>query len=490
MKGLSPERLTSLDDVAVPAYDRSKVTVGIVHFGVGNFHRSHQAMFLDSLMNRGEALDWGICGVGVLPTDLRMREALARQSGLYTLVMKHADGRTDARVIGSIIDYLYAPEDREAVLERLAHPGTRIVSLTITEGGYGVPEPDDAAGSDVVPGFRFSPFVLIAEALQLRIERGLEPFTVLSCDNIEKNVDVAKQRVIEAARKAAIPGLESWIGDHVSFPNSMVDRITPATTDVDRALVSERFHLIDTWPVVCEPFVQWVLEDDFSAGRPAYEKAGVELVDDVTPYELMKLRLLNASHQAIAYFGSLLGFTYAHEAVGHPSIAALMRDYMRVEATPTLLPVPRIDLDEYQESLLERFANPEIRDTLARLATDASERIPKWVLPVIRENLAAGRSIAHATAVVASWARYCAGNDENGRPLTQVDVRAEELRLAARSSEPAAFLALHEIFGELAEDQRFASAFASLLATIRAHGAEPLLRRLADEVAAPSGAVR
>lgn len=481
--------LPDRDHVARPTYDRSTSTTGIVHFGLGNFHRSHQAMYLDRLMDAGAALDWAVCGVGVMPGDRRTRQVLEAQDHLYTLVLKHADGSLEARVIGSVRDFLYAPDDPDAVIERLADPATRIVSLTITEGGYNIDRVSrefDLAAADVVhdlaePTRPRTVFGLVVEALRRRRDRGIGPFTVMSCDNIQSNGDLARRSFLAYA-DAADPALAAWIAEQVTFPNSMVDRITPVTTDEDRALVADRFGVEDAWPVMAEPFTQWVLEDRFCAGRPPFEEAGVQLVDDVEPYELMKLRLLNASHQAMAYVGALSGHAYAHEAASDPLIAEFLRRYLD-EATPSLRPVPGIDLDVYKATLLERFANPAIRDTLARLCAETSDRIPTFLVPVIRDNLAAGHSVDIAAAVLASWARYAEGVDEAGRAYTVVDPLADTLVPLARSQreQPLAFLRNESIFGDLADDFSLTAPYLSVLADLHEHGAQEALRRLLSE---------
>lgn len=473
--------------LSTPGYDRSAVTVGIVHFGVGGFHRAHQAMVVDSLMNEGKALDWGICGVGVLPQDAAMRDVMQRQDGLYTLMYKRANGSREARIVGSIVEYLFAPDDPEAVIEKLAAPATRIVSLTVTEGGYnfdpvtGAFNADDTAiRADLEPGAEpATVFGLVVEALARRRDRGVQPFTVMSCDNIQGNGEMARKSFVAFA-SLRDPELGSWIETSVSFPNSMVDRITPVTTDDDRVEVSRRFGVEDAWPVVCEPFFQWVLEDSFPEGRPPFEDAGVQMVDDVEPYELMKLRLLNASHQAMAYVGYLSGFRYAHEATGDEAISAFVRRYMDAEGTPTLRPVPGVDLDEYKETLMERFRNPEIRDTLARLCAETSDRIPKWLIPVVRENLAAGREVTLAAAIVASWARYAEGVDEQGEQIVVVDGLADELTAIARSQaqDPTAFIANRELFGDLIDDARFRDAYVDALRSFWSIGAHATAARL------------
>ncbi|MCE9683395.1 mannitol dehydrogenase family protein [Halomonas alkalisoli] len=488
MTRLNNDTLARLSpEVALPAYDRREVTPGIVHFGVGGFHRAHQAMTLDALMNRGEAMDWGIVGVGVMPGDRRMQQALAVQDHLYTLVIKHPDGRLEPRVIGSLVDYRFAPDDPAAVIEQLADPAIRIVSLTVTEGGYNVHPVSgefDLANPDIRhdldhPAEPKTTFGLIVEGLARRRERGVTPFTVMSCDNIQGNGEVAKE-TFSAYARARDPELADWIEASVAFPNAMVDRITPVTAEADIDELAARFGLEDAWPVVCEPFTQWVLEDHFGAGRPPFEGAGVQMVDDVEPYELMKLRLLNASHQALCYFGNLAGYRYAHEVCQDPLFVDFLLDYMRREASPTLAPVPGVDLERYRLTLIERFANPQVKDTLARLCAESSDRIPKWLVPVIREQLARGGEIHRSAAVVASWARYAEGVDEQGAPIAVVDRLKDELmRIAAGNREhPAAFIENCELFGDLAEDARFREAYLTALASLHQRGARATLEAL------------
>jgi mannitol 2-dehydrogenase len=457
--------------VAVPRYDRSLIRAGIVHFGVGGFHRAHQAMYVDQLMNAGLASDWGICGVGVLEADRGMKRALEAQDCLYTLVEKHASGEFEARVIGSIVEYLFAPDDPEVVIARLEDPAIRIVSLTITEGGYVV---DGASPKGA--------FGLITAGLARRRAAGLPPFAIVSCDNLQGNGDLARRVFSEFARLVD-PELGEWIEHDVDFPNSMVDRITPATTDQDRASIAQHFGIADAWPVVCEPFTQWVLEDSFASGRPPFEEAGVQVVDDVTPYELMKLRLLNASHQGLCYFGRLCDYVYVHEAAQDPLFRRFLRGYMDDEATPTLAPVPGVDLELYKGTLLERFANPEIQDTIARLCAESSDRIPKWLVPVIREQVARDGAIARSAAIVASWARYAEGVDEHGAPIEVVDRRREEVMNLAGADDPLAFIESRDLFGDLAESERFKDAYLEALLSIRRLGARTALAAFAAEVA-------
>jgi mannitol 2-dehydrogenase len=281
------------------------------------------------------------------------------------------------------------------------------------------------------------------------------------------------------------PGLASYVAENVHFPNSMVDRITPVTTDDDRKTVRDTYGVVDGWPVVCEPFTQWVLEDSFGAGRPPFEDAGVQVVPDVEPYELMKLRLLNASHQALCYFGYLAGYRLVHEVTQDPMFATFLLSYMAREAVPTLAPVPGVDLREYQHQLIDRFSNAQVRDTVARLCAESSDRIPKWLLPVIRHNLDTGGDILLSTAVVASWARYAEGVDEQGRPIEVVDRLRDTLVAAAQRQhdEPLAFIRHREVFGDLVDNERFVSAYRSVLSSLHHKGAKATLEGLAS----PSG---
>jgi mannitol 2-dehydrogenase len=461
--------------IGKPSYDRSEIGIGIVHFGVGGFHRAHQAMYVDRLLEMGQAKEWGICGVGVLPGDRKMANVMADQDGLYTLISMNPDGSRDARVIGSIVKYLFAPDDHEAVIELIAAPSTRIVSLTITEGGYSISD----AGPDSV-------FGLVTAALARRKDRGLSSPTIVSCDNIEGNGDVAREAFIAYAERTQ-PELADWMKANTRFPNSMVDRITPATSpDVIETLASD-FDVEDQWPVAAEPFTAWVLEDDFPAGRPSYEDVGVLLVEDVTPYELMKLRLLNAGHQALCYFAYLSGYRLVHDAAGDPLFAEFLREYMDSEATPTLLPVPGIDLPDYKQTAIDRFANPAVRDTIVRLCFGSSDRIPQWLVPVIKENLESGEPIRLSAATVASWARYAEGVDEQGEAIDVQDQLAESLVPLAKSQleNPTAFIDNVALFGDLGKEQRFVDAYLWALNSLHEVGARATLENLVHADASP-----
>jgi mannitol 2-dehydrogenase len=483
MTALSSATLSSLS-VSVPTYDRDAASVGVVHFGFGNFHRSHLAMYLDRLMEGGDGLDWGICGVGVLEQDATMRDVMRAQDCLFTLVLRHPDGSLEPRVVGSVLEYLYGPDDASAVQDRLDDPAVRIVSLTVTEGGYlknpatGAFDPEDpAVVHDLAhPDRPRTAFAYVVEGLRRRRHAGVAPFTVLSCDNLQGNGDDARQAVVGFARLVDA-GLADWIDAEVAFPSCMVDRITPSTTDADRAALSRAFGIDDGWPVPAEPFVQWIVEDEFPTGRPPLETVDVQFVADVRPYELMKLRLLNASHQAIAYLGAPLRYVLVDEALSDDRIRTYLERYMADEAAPTLGELPGIDLDAYMATLIERFSNPGIRDTLVRLATDGSNRMATFTLPAIRSNLDAGRPIGLGATMVAAWAEYWAliGRGEIVPPEVPDDVYAAELTAAAGDPRPEAFIEIEALFGRLATDEKFVAEYVARRASLRTRGVHPTL---------------
>ncbi|MBD2113743.1 MULTISPECIES: mannitol dehydrogenase family protein [Cyanophyceae] len=473
------------DRVRVPRYDRSAVTPGIVHIGVGGFHRAHQALYLDNYLEQNPGSDWAICGVGLLEFDQKMRDALESQDCLYTLVERSPAG-DDARVIGSITQYLFAPANREAVIETLADPQCRIVTLTITEGGYYVVEgtgefdanhptiqhdlqnPDQPQG---VYGF-------LTAALARRQQRGIAPFTVLSCDNIQGNGDMVG-RMLTTFADLQTPDLGGWIRENVAFPNCMVDRITPATAPNDLQMVADQFDIDDAWPVVAEPFLQWVVEDRFSAGRPDWESVGVQMTDDVHPYEMMKIRLLNTSHQLIGYLGSLKGYSYVHEAMADAQIRQAV-EHLMDEVTPTLHPVPGIDVTQYKQTLVERFSNPKIRDQLPRLCLNSSAKIPKWALGSLRDKLEQNGAIDYLSLTIAAWFRYLNGKDDQGHDMPIDDPMADTLTERAKlgGTDPMPLLNLTEVFGDLSQSSRFVEAVTQYLHQLHELGTEATLAKL------------
>ena len=478
-----PLSLATLHDlpprVARPSYDRAGLRAGILHFGVGNFHRAHQAVYLDRLMNAGKAHDWAIRGVGTRAPDAAVRDDLAAQDWLYTLVEQSAEA-SDARVIGAMVDMI-GPGDPQAVIAALADPLIRIVSLTVTEGGYYVDDagafdpahPDVAADRGPVPRTVFGQ---IAEALARRREAGVEPFTIMSCDNLPHNGRVARAATVGTARLRDA-GLADWIAEAVAFPNGMVDRITPATGPRELALVREEHGVADARPVFAEDFIQWVLEDDFPAGRPPLEEAGVEFVADVTAHEMMKLRILNAGHAIIAYPAGLMGIEYVHEAMAEPLVANFLDRLERTEIIPHVPSIPGTDPTAYFERCAERFANPKIGDTVRRLCLDGSNRQPKFVVPTIRDRLAASAPVDGLALESALWCRYCFGETESGETIAPNDPAWDRLQERARAAkaDPAAWLALDGVYGDVAHAPAFQAAFADALARLWRDGTEATL---------------
>ena len=480
---LSAEALARLPaGVAAPKYRRSELRAGIVHIGVGNFHRAHQAVYLDDLFNLGRDHDWAIIGSGVRDADVAIREKLKEQDWLTTVVEQEAD-RTHVRVTGPMIDFV-RPYDAEALLGTVSEPSIRIVSLTVTEGGYYISPATqhfDPAHPDIVADARNfgapkTAFGLVGAALKRRRAAGVAPFTVMSCDNIPGNGHVAENAVAGLA-ELADPELARWIRGSVAFPNSMVDRITPATTDRERAYLSDKYGLEDNWPVFCEEFRQWVVEDKFPAGRPALETVGVTFTSDVAPYELMKIRILNGGHAAIAYPAGLLGIHFVHEAMADEQIAAFLEKLTKSEIQPVVPPPPGADLDDYRELVARRFANPKIGDTIQRLCFDGSNRQPKFILPSAADRLKTGASVKGLALVSALWCRYGYGETESGKPIPPNDPSWGRIQTAAKRARmnPGAFLELRDIFGKLAEDPAYVGAFSNALSSLWARGVRSTL---------------
>ncbi|MDP9731549.1 UNVERIFIED_ORG: mannitol 2-dehydrogenase [Rhizobium sp. SORGH_AS260] len=483
--------LATLDEAkktaAVPSYGRDDLSAGIVHFGVGNFHRAHQAVYLDDLFNTGADHDFAIIGAGVLPSDTVMREKLAAQDFLTTVV-EQDNNRTGARVTGPMIDILPVG-DSAAIIEKLADPKIRIVSMTITEGGYFIdasgsfnPQHPAIAEDGRNPASPKTVFGLIVAGLKARREKGVQPFTVMSCDNIPHNGKVTKNAVVGLAALSD-PAFANWIGENVAFPNSMVDRITPATGERERNIAQDDFGIDDNWPVFCEEFKQWVMEDNFPAGRPALEKAGVQFVSDVAPYEHMKIRILNGGHAAIAYPAALLDIHFVHEAMEHPLIRAFLAKLEKEEIIPVIPPVPDTDLNEYFALIERRFLNPKIGDTIPRLAQDGSNRQPKFILPSTADRLERGEDITGLSLVSALWCRYFYGTSDSGKEIVFNDASAERLQAAAikAKDDPMAFLALNDIFGAVAESELFRKRFAHALKTLWQEGTAKTLQLYLDD---------
>lgn len=487
---LHPDRLSALPpEVERPRYDRAGLATGIVHLGVGAFHRAHQAVYTEDAIGV-EPGPWGIAGVSLRSPETR--DALAPQGGLYALAVRDAGGER-TRVVGSVTELLVAPEDPEAVLGRMARPSVRIVSLTVTEKGY-CHDPGTGALNEAHPDVlhdlreprrpRTAPGFLV-EALDRRRRAGLAPFAALSCDNLPGNGETLA-RILRRFAELRDPVLGRWIEDSVPCPSTMVDRIVPATTDEDRAGVARALGLEDAWPVATEPFSQWVIEDRFPGGRPAWERVGAELVADVLPYEAMKLRLLNGSHSSLAYLGYLAGHATVSDAISDPPFARFVRGLMDEEVTPTLRVPPGADIGRYKAALLERFANPALRHRTWQIAMDGSQKLPQRLLGTIRDRLAAGAPIGRLALGVAAWMRYVTGRDERGGAIDVRDPLAP--RLAAIAAEAGGdanalsrrYLSVREVFGDdLPRSPAFADAVAAALGRLLTQGA----RRAVEDAA-------
>lgn len=463
--------------VAVPRYRRDELKPGIVHIGVGNFHRAHQAVYLDKLFNQGRDKDWAVIGTGVRLVDVKMQEALMAQDLLTTVVEQEA-GLSTARVTGVMMGMI-KPGDLPALIARLAEPTTRIVSLTITEGGYFIdpatgkfnPDEPEIRRDAAHPDAPTTAFGIIALGLKRRRALGLKPFTVMCCDNIPHNGVVTRNAVAGVARLYD-KDLAAWIEAETAFPNAMVDRITPATTDRERQICAADYGVEDRWPVFCEEYIEWVLEDRFSLGRPALEQAGAQFVPDVTPYEFMKIRILNGGHASIAYAGALLDVHFVHDAMSHPLIGAFFKKIEQDEIIPTVPPVPGRDLQEYYRLIHRRFSNPKIGDTIPRLAFDGSNRQPKFIVPVIADRLKAGKGVSATAFESALWCRYCAGTTESGKTIAPADPIWDRLvaKATAAKSDPMAWLGMADIYGEVGRAPQMQAAFADALRKIWTDG--------------------
>ena len=467
--------------VKAPTYARDDLSAGIVHVGVGNFHRAHQAHYLHRLFETGRDHDWAIVGAGIKPFDAAMREKLAGQDYLTTVVELDPKGYS-AAIIGSMIDF--APTDPESIVAIMARPEIRIVSLTVTEGGYYIDAKTGAFDADhpdiradaTSPDRPATVFGILIAALRRRRAAGLPPFTIMSCDNLPENGHITRAAVLGLARQ--MPGdMADYITGEVAFPNSMVDCITPATGPREIEFVRETFGLDDAAPVVCEPFRQWVLEDHFPQGRPALERVGVEFVADVAPYELMKLRILNGGHAVIAYASALLGHTYAWEGMADPLVAKFLEKLEFTEMIPTVPEIAGVSLRDYYAKVVKRFANPALGDTIARLCLDGSNRQPKFILPTIADRLKEGLPVDGLALETALWCRYCIGTGEDGATYAIDDVAAARLTPTAEEARtrPEAWLEMHDIYGPLGEDPVFRRAFARALADVWSKGVKATL---------------
>ena len=488
-RALSRSILASLPaTIERPRYDLAALRAGIVHLGLGGFHRAHMARYTHNLMQaKPDMLDWGIAGAGLLPGDKRMADSLQPQDNLYTLVERSGEQEAVA-VIGSLCAVIFAGEDSTALLDMIDHPRVRIVSLTVTENGYCLnratkqldPTHPLIQADLAHPERPRSAIGIIVEAGRRRRAAGTPAFTALSCDNIQHNGTVLKEAVLSLARLRD-PALADWIAGGVSFPSTMVDRITPITSDADRTAIAERHGIADRWPVVCETFTQWVIEDRFPTGRPAWETVGAQFVADVAPYEFMKLRLLNASHLAVSGMGRLIGYHTIDQSMADPVMTRYMTALMDRETGPTLPPVPGIDLAQYRATLVERFANTAIQDTVERVNTDAPLNV---LVDPIRDRLRTGESLDLLALALAAWLRRVRGEDEAGQTIDIKHPLATQLRQKALEGgpDPAPLLGITELFGEMGTDPRLLQPVGHWLSALYQDGARATLAKAAAEL--------
>ena len=461
--------------IPVPTYDRAGLQPAIVHVGVGGFHRAHLAVYVHELASRGSGL--GIVGLGLLARDAAMAAALRGQDCLYTLIEK--DGcEPSAQVIGSITGFVHAPAGHDAAAaELIAAPGTRILSLTITESGYAEPPAGESGRTT---------FDRIAAALAVRRDRAAGPITILSCDNVPRNGHAARGATLSAAARHD-PALPEWVEEHCAFPNSMVDRITPATSPEDREWLRDSAGIVDGWPVVSEAFRQWVMEDNFAADRPAWEDAGALFTDRIHDWEQYKLRMLNAGHSCIAYLAALAGITYVHEAMAVGALRTFLEDLLHREAMPTLVEIPGHPREEYAGSVLERFANVGVRDQIARLCIDGSAKFPTFLIPTIERQLEHGGPIERAATALAGWARYLAVVSPKEQAF---DAGGDAARryAAEATADPVTFLAYKAVIPPaVRSSSRFRSAFAAGYERIAAGGPIAAMRAASEMQGAGGG---
>jgi fructuronate reductase len=492
-KRLSQAMLGDLPDrVARPLYDRSRLQTGIVHLGVGAFHRAHQAVYTEQVLRAGD-LRWGILGVSL--RSPATRDALRDQDGLYSVCTRDGSGES-LQVIGALCKILVGPENPAALVSAMAQPSVKIISLTTTEKGYchdpatgRLRDDDPDICHDVShPDNPRTALGLILAALEKRRAEHIPAFTVISCDNLPSNGRTLKRVLMEFAHLRD-QELARFVGDTLTCPCTMVDRIVPATTEEDRTSIANQLQLQDAWPVVTEPFTQWVIEDNFNQERPNWEDHGAELTADVAPYELMKLRLLNGAHSCIAYLGYLCGYETVAQSMGDPSMRQFVVRLMDEEVTPVLVPPARADVSRYKQDLIERFSNPALHHRTWQIAMDGSQKLPQRWLGTVRARLAENRSVFLLALGIAAWMRYVSGVDESGKPINVRDPLAAELRrladqagLVANRLAPA-LLSVEAIFGtDLPSDPRFTGPVTLALDRLISWGAKRTLRHVLNEL--------
>ncbi len=460
-------------------YTREDVKCGILHFGVGNFHRAHLQSYTNALLNAGGSKEWGICGAMIMSQDETLYKKLKQQDGLYTLTVCGRDGDNEVQRVGSLVDLMWIGEGVESIINRVAHPDTRIISMTITEGGYNLDTP--AVRADIEePQNPKTIFGIVAEGLRRRVANGVGKVTILTCDNLQHNGNTCRNAFTTFFYEQDLE-LSKWVDENVTFPNSMVDRITPATTADDVTRINRTLSQPDLAPVYCEDYLQWVVEDNFAAGRPSWEEVGVEFTDDVTPYENMKLSLLNASHTLLSYPSFLSGYRKVDAAMGDERVVKFVQDFMNIDVTP-YVPAPKnTNLEEYKKILVERFANSAVSDQIARLCGDGASKFPVYVMPIVSNMLAHGDDMTRIAYLVAAYYHYVKyRTDDNGDGFDIFEPALQPSDIDKISSHDAALFLSSSPFVavELLEYYKFVDLYLKMVKSIKEQGAMKTLESI------------
>lgn len=484
---LNQENLSLLPaNVIRPTYNRNDITTTIVHIGVSNFHRSHQAYYTNELMNKYGFTDCGICGIDLLDSDRKIYSILKDQDGLYTLITKQPNGVNRIKIIGSIVEYFFAPENPVAVIEKMA-THIQVITLTIAEDGYHLNEITgefDMNQALIAEDLKnpLSPntvFGYLTQALKLRQHRDIGGCTIISCDNIPSNGTTIKNSLFKYLEKAE-PELLDWVDQHITFPNTMVDRITPVTRIEDLSYLKNDLQTEDQWPVVCEPFSQWIIEDNFATQRPQWDKVGVQFTQDISPYENMKLRLLNAGHSILGIVGTLLGYHTVDEAACDNDLMTFVEHFMQEEVSPTLDKTKKTDINNYKQNIIARFQNSHIKDSLTRICKESSAKIPLFILPTIQDQLKSNKHIRLGAFIIAAWCKYNDGMDENGNNYEISDELSDILiRTAALSHQsPIRFLEIEPVFKDLINEKIFVDEYLKAIEALRKQTVKKCLRNI------------
>ncbi len=460
-------------------YNRSEVKSGILHFGVGNFHRAHLQSYTNALLNTGTTNEWGICGAMIMPQDKALFEKLSSQDGTYSLTICGRDGKNSIEMIGSLVELLWSGEGVEGIINKVAEKDIRIITMTITEGGYNLDT--DAVRADIAnPQSPTTLFGIVAEGLRRRIAAGNGAVTILSCDNLQHNGNTCK-RIFNSFFAEQDAQLAKWVESNVTYPNSMVDRITPATTPADVARINESLDSFDAAPVYCEDYLQWVVEDNFIAGRPAWETVGVEFTDDVAPFENMKLSLLNASHTLLSYPSLLSGYRKVDEAMKDKRVVKFVRDFMNVDVTPYVPAPENTNLTEYKQILVERFANSAVSDQIARLCGDGASKFPVYVMPIVMKMLPNGANMTRIAFLIAAYRHYLKYRiDDKAIAFDIFEPAITESDLDAIAADDAAKFLTASPFEmvDLLSYPKFVDQYMSMTEQIKQHGAMMILETI------------